>query len=292
VSPRLVAPLAALVALVALAVIGGVLVERSRSDDELDRPTARTTTTVPAPSPSPSVGSAPVRVPARIPVGDARLAVTDPVWAQGSTLVVGASSVDLSPRRVDSLVAVPGGVYFLDDDELWFTDLDVVRATGLTGATGLAAAADGHAVLVTTGSTRIGYDAVTGRRVLPRTVRPATAEQLLGEPSRLRLRPERSDVATGEEVPVRRGTGRFGLVDVEQGPLVAVDTTDDVRVPMDGVVGGEFELVRWTGDTTFYGLARDAGRPRAVLACDLRARGCRTVGTVDPDESLLFASGA
>ena len=73
----------------------------------------------------------------------------DVVWGDGHALHVGRRSVDLSPASVDQLVVVPGGVYVLSGDELWFTDLQRLRGTGLTAVTDITPSDDGEQLLVT-----------------------------------------------------------------------------------------------------------------------------------------------
>ena len=208
----------------------------------------------------------------------------------------GGAAVDVSPRTSTPSSSTPGGVYFLDDDELWFTDLTRVRAAGIVGVTELSTDPSGSHLRV---DTRMGgaarsraYETAQGTEVPVSSVRPVTARDRLGTPGTVTLRAERSDVSpTAGPVTTRMGTGRFGLVDLE-GPLVAFETTYDLRVSLTGVVGTSFELVSWTGPATFYGLALDRGRSSAVLGCDLEAQRCTVAGEVDPDGSLLFESGA
>lgn len=131
-------------------------------DDELARPT-RTVTASPSPEAAPA--------PQQVPVGAGPVSASDVVWGDGQRLHVGRRSVDLSPASIEQLVAVPGGVYVLSDGELWFTDLQRLRGTGLTDVTRVALSGDGEQLLVTTGSGTgpgkavvHGYDVRTGRR--------------------------------------------------------------------------------------------------------------------------------
>ena len=280
--------------LVALLAVAVPLTGRTGGQHDEAAPTpGRSDTAIPSIVPG-TPGAAPL--PGRVPVGSAGIPRTAPVWAEGSELHVGTRGVDVSPRRIDALVSTPGGVYFLDDDELWFTDLTLVRAAGIAGVTELGTDASGSLLLVETaagGPTRsLAYETMEGFAVPAASVTPASARDRLGTPGTITLRSERSDVSpTTGPVATRMGTGRFGLVDLE-GPLVAFDTTGDLRVPLTGVVGTAFELVSWTGPATFYGLATDRGRSSAVLGCDLETRRCTVAGRVDPDGSLLFESGA
>ena len=129
-------------------------------DDEMARPT-RTVTA----SPSPKAATAPER----IPVGNGAVSPRDVVWGDGAALHVGRRSVDLSPASIDQLVVVPGGVYVLSGDELWFTDLQRLKGTGLTAVSGITPSDDGKQLLVTdTGTGREvvhAYDVGTGKRV-------------------------------------------------------------------------------------------------------------------------------
>ncbi len=130
------------------------------TDDEMEPPT-RTVTA----SPSPEVTA----VPATVPVGRGVVSASDVVWAQGSRLHVGNRSVDLSPVAIDAFVSVPGGVYVLQQGELWYTDLTRLKGTGVTGVTDLGVTADGSRVLVTVATSGAGsayaFDTATGRAV-------------------------------------------------------------------------------------------------------------------------------
>ena len=131
-------------------------------DDEMARPT-RTVTASPSPKTAPA--------PQRIPVGNGAVSPRDVVWGDGPALHVGRRSVDLSPASVDQLVVVPGGVYVLSGDELWFTDLQRLRGTGLTAVTDITPSDDGEQLLVTDSGTGRevvhAYDVGTGQRVDP-----------------------------------------------------------------------------------------------------------------------------
>lgn len=285
---RRAVPRAAGVALVSalLAGCGG-----APDEETVPRP-ARTVTATVTPSPQP------VALPSEVPVGSGAVGPGDAVWAQDSTLHVGTRQVDLAPLGVDSFVVVPGGVYFLDRGELWFTDLARARGTGITGVTGLAADQDGTAILVETGGggdegRAQGYDATTGSAVPPEDVEPATVEDRLGPVDELVLRPARSDVTdrSGAPVRVRTGPGRFGVVGGDGERLVLVDVPRRQRVPVSGTVGDGFELVGWTGPASVFGLALDDARPSAVVECDAEERRCTRLGRVDAGRSLVFESG-
>lgn len=264
----------------------------SAPDDEtVPRPTRTITATV-TPSPRPAA------LPSQVPVGAGAVRPGDAVWAQDSTLHVDDQQVDLSPLGVESLVVVSGGVYFLDQGELWFTDLARVRGTGITGVTRLAVDKDGTAILVETGGgadegRTQGYDARTGATVPPEDVDPASVEDRLGPTDELVLRPARSDVAAPSDAPVRvrLGPGRFGVVGGDGEPLVLVDVPRRQRVPLARVVGDGFELVRWTGPGSVFGLALDGARPVAAVECVAQERRCTRLGTVDAGRSLVFESG-
>lgn len=143
-------------------------------DDEMVPPT-RTVTA----SPSAETTVAP----ATVPVGHGVVAAGDVVWASGTRLHVGRRSVDL-PVAVDAFVAVPGGVYVLARDELWFTDLSRLRGTGITGVTHLGATADGGRIVVTSAGSAYAFDTGTGRSVSSAGVEPVTSAERLGGPDR------------------------------------------------------------------------------------------------------------
>jgi hypothetical protein len=229
-------------------------------DDETAPPTPPTTSSSPA-QPAQAL-------PATVPVGHGDVGPDDVVWAQSGTLHVGTQQWDLSPLRVESFVVVPGGVFFLSDAELWFTDLVRARATGVTAATRLVSTAQGSTVRVTAGnpSATHAWDTTTGRSV-----------PVQGEP----------------EPPVagRRGPGSFGLLGTDGDPLRVHRTGSQRPVRLRGVVGDGFRLVRWPSGTTFYGLALDKGRPSVVLGCDLATRTCTASGRVAQDHPVVFESG-
>lgn len=111
-TPRLLAP-----ALVLLAVQVGVACERV-PDDEMVRPAVTETAAPQTPRDLPD-----------LPVGDAGLDAGDHVAVAGSVIQVGGRIIDVAPMRVDAHVVTPGGIYFLNGGELWFTDLTRLTPT-------------------------------------------------------------------------------------------------------------------------------------------------------------------
>lgn len=59
-------------------------------------------------------------------------------------IVVGHRTIDVSPLRADSAVSTLGGVFFLNDGELWFLSRHGARATGFTTVSRVVASADGR----------------------------------------------------------------------------------------------------------------------------------------------------
>lgn len=107
---------------------------QTQPDDELVRPEVTTTLAPELPGlPSLPVGSGPVRP-------------SDDVSVEGSTVRVGERSVPLAPLRVDAYAVVRGGVFFLNGDELWFTDLSRAQPTGFTDVASLASSPDGRRI--------------------------------------------------------------------------------------------------------------------------------------------------
>ena len=89
--------------------------------------------------------------------------------------------MDLSPIGIEAFVVVPGGVYVLNEGELWFTDLSR-SGTGLTDVTGFGVTADGSRILVTVNTgveTDVAYDTGTGKMVSSEGIMPVTAEERL-----------------------------------------------------------------------------------------------------------------
>ncbi len=131
-------------ALLLPALLGTVTACATGEDDEMARPT-RTVTATPS-------TTLPPLAPDTVPVGRGAVRPDDVVWAQGSRLHVDDRVFDLSPRRVEQLVVVPGGVFFVEEGRLWFTDLAMVRDTGLTDVTSIATDAQGDGLVVTRGA--------------------------------------------------------------------------------------------------------------------------------------------
>ncbi len=195
-------------------------------------------------SPTPRAQS----LPTTVPVGHGDVGPQDVVWAQGSTLHVGAHQWDLAPLRVESFAVVPGGVFFLSGAELWFTDLVKARATGVTGATRLVTTANGSAVRVTAGN-------------------PPTTPRL-GRHDR----PHGAGWPGTPDPPItsRRGPGSFSLLGSDGDPLRVHRVGAQHPLRLAGVVGDGFRLVRWTSGTRFYGLALAGGAPRSSSAATSR----------------------
>lgn len=102
-------------ALAVLALQAGAACERA-PDDEMVVPSVTETAAPETPSHLPD-----------LPVGKAGLRPADRVSVAGSVIKVGPRTIDVTPMRVDAHVVTPGGIYFLNGSELWFTDL--VRLT-------------------------------------------------------------------------------------------------------------------------------------------------------------------
>ena len=120
---------------------------------------------------------------------------------------------------------------------------------------------------------------------------PPTVVDRLGTSVVVSVRSERSDVSPPPPASGRQGPGRFGLLGGDGEPLVAFLSTTKARVPLTGVPGDGFELLRWTSGSTFFGLARLDSEPRAVLRCDLAAQRCATLGRLAAGDSPVFESG-
>ncbi len=199
----LVGILAALVVLTTGCTVG--------QDDEM-APAPRRTVTA-----SPSPGQV---APASVPVGEGAVSPADVVWAQDTVLHVGKQTADLSPVGIDAFVVVPGGVYVLNEDELWFTDLSRLRGTGLSDVTGLGVTADGSRILVTVTAgveTEVAYDTGTGKLVSSEGVTPVTAQERLQGPDRSGV-----NVPKGFELAGWAGATRFYGAVREHGRLTAV----------------------------------------------------------------------
>ena len=264
--------------------------ELGQDDEMAPRPT-RTVTKFPSPAPTTTAA------PTRIPVGQGRISPEGVVWAQESTLHFGTRQVDVSPLRIDSFVVVAGGVFFVSRGELWFTDLSRVRGTGFMGVTRVSTTRDAGALLVESSAGSAGvyaFDLATGASMPPAQVEAATDEDLRGTPERVVLRPAGSNPAAPSAAPVdaRLGPGRFGVVGGDDERLVVFDATTRKRVPLKGVMGNGFQLVRWQGRSAFFGVALDNGKPLAVLNCNLSNRSCTTLGKPVEGRSLVFESAA
>lgn len=230
------------------------------TDDEMAPQPTRTVTATPSQSVAPA--------PATIPVGQGDVSPSDAVWAQGSVLHVGKQQVDLSPIDIEALVVVEGGVFVLDEGELWFTDLRRVRGTGQTDVTGVQISADaGQLAVVDTRSGRPltqGYDTRTGKAV-------------------------RGEVDTRTPEELREGSGRYE-VRTGAGGTTVVDTETGRQVRVAGLPKA-FELGAWSGDSAFLGLAGTAGGKRSVVSCDLVQHRCTDQGAVTGQEPVIFGTG-
>ena len=260
------------------------------TDDEMVPP-ARTVTA----SPSPRVTIAPTAV----PVGGGQVSPSVAVWAQDSTLHFGPNEVSLFPRMIDSLVVVRGGVFLLDRGQVWFTDLVRVRDTGLRDVTELVTNRDASALLVTrttsSGTTeQLAYDLADGSATEVAGVTPVTVADLLGRSVRVRLRSVVNAPGTPSVLPsrpARLGPGRYGVLAEPGARLVAFASATRGRIPLEGVLGNGFELIRWTSDVGFYGVAHKAGRPVAIIKCDVERRRCSSLGDVVPNQMVVFETG-
>lgn len=126
---RVLRSVAAGCALLAVSLLGGC---GDGVDDELPQPPVTVTA-----SPEPP------RSASRLPVGRGPVRPGSEVRVQGSRVVVGGESVDLGPLRVDDWVVVPGGIFFLNQGELWFTDLQRARPTAYQDVSDLDVASGG-----------------------------------------------------------------------------------------------------------------------------------------------------
>ena len=262
-------------------------------DDEMAPKPTRTVTR----SPSPQVSAS---VPTSVPTGEGDVSPSWVVWAQGSKLHFGTRQVDVAPLRIDSFVVVPGGVFFVSMGELWFTDLSRARATGLTDVTRVSTTpeADALRVELSTGSgAEYAYDLDTGEAMPPAKAVPATDADLRGPAKTVVLRPAGDDGPDDPVTPVKAligpGSSGFGIVGGNGEPLVVFDTVTRERIPLAGVAGSGFKLVRWQGKSDFFGLALGENQePLAVQKCSLDSRRCTTVGKPDPGSSPVFESAA
>lgn len=248
-------------------------------DDEMATP--RRTVTAP---PSPAVTLAP----RSLPVGAGPVSARAVVWSQGSRLNVGRRSVDVSPLGIDAFVVVAGGVYLLDGAELRFTDLSLVRDTGLTGVTGLDVTPDRSRVRVTTTMTgtesAYTYATRSGRLVDGGDYTPESDTDRLGTRTTLRV------AGTGA-LAGRKGPGRYAVGLDRRGTPVAVDTVTRGRVPLRGAVPTGLRLAGWAGPDTFYGTAGGA-RATSVVSCNASSRVCTDLGRTAGTDPVLFGTGS
>lgn len=110
-----------------------------------------------------------------LPVGTGDVRPGDRVRAEGGVLQVNGRAVHLAPLHLDELAVVPGGVFFRNATELWFTDLGRAQATGYADVRSLVASPDGRRVAFldlqhgpkdrhgTPLAIAIAYDTTTGR---------------------------------------------------------------------------------------------------------------------------------
>ncbi|RNM17759.1 hypothetical protein [Nocardioides pocheonensis] len=110
-----------------------------------------------------------------LPVGTGHVHPGDRVRAEESVLRVNGRAVHLAPLHLDELAVVPGGVFFRNATELWFTDLGRAQATGYSDVRSLVTSPDGRRLAFvdlqhgpkdrhgTPLAIAIGYDATTGR---------------------------------------------------------------------------------------------------------------------------------
>lgn len=148
---------AAAAVVAAVLLLGGCAI--GGPDDEMTRPSASRTTTLP-PAPTPAGAE-------RIPVGQAGITPGESVEVTGSVIRVGGRGADVSPLQIDGYVVTPGGVYFRNETELWFTDLTSARAAGFADVSDLHVSADGRVLRFrdrSAGSVR-SFDTTTGRPV-------------------------------------------------------------------------------------------------------------------------------
>jgi len=262
--------------------------ELSQDDEMAPRPTKTITK-----SAKPDTATT-TPVPKTLPVGQGKITPQAVAWAQESTLHYGTRQVDVSPLRIDSFVVVAGGVFFLSRRELWFTDLSRVRGTGFAGVTRVSTTADAGALRVDLGTGSGGgyaYDLSSGKSVSADEVVPATDEDLRGTAEQVALRPAGSGEAAAP-VEARRGPGNFGIVGGDGERLAVFDARTSKRVPLTGVLGNGFQLVRWQGGVAFFGVALEDGNPLAIVSCNLSSRSCTNFGKPEPGISLVFESAA
>jgi hypothetical protein len=165
---RMPRPLVLVLALVAALTLTGC---SAGPDDEMVRPTITQTAAPQPPSGLPD-----------LPVGNAPVRTGDKVLVEGATLHIDGRTVDLAPLRVDGWAVVPGGVFFLNRTELWFTDLRRATPTPYKNVSDLDVSANGarlsfvdhgHGAKGPDGvplPVRITYDATTGAPLTARYV--------------------------------------------------------------------------------------------------------------------------
>ena len=148
-------------------VLGGVLALSgcgSPDDETVPRPVA--TTTLPPQVPEQLVD---------LPVGAGDVDPGHRVHLEDGALLVDGRRLQLAPLRADEIAVVPGGVFFRNGGELWFTDLHRAQPTGYDDVRSLVASPDGRRVAFvdlqhgptdrhgTPLAIAIAYDASTGR---------------------------------------------------------------------------------------------------------------------------------
>lgn len=82
-----------------------------------------------------------------LPVGNAGLKPTDHVSVGGTVIQAGGRVIDVSPMRVDAHVVTPGGIYFVNGGELWFTDLTRLTPTPFKQVRGLELTSGGERIV-------------------------------------------------------------------------------------------------------------------------------------------------
>lgn len=227
-------------------------------DDEL----APRRTPTPSATPSPTL-----RPPAEVPTGGADLSATDVVWAQGSTLHLGARDVDL-PVTVERVVATPTGAYVLARGELWSVDLRRAEGTRLPRVERVGLSRDGGALLVDLSGDRVrrAYDVATGR---------------------LRAGPAPAPVTRAEQ---RRGPGEYAVETAADGSP-EVTAADGSPVDVAGLPD-RFTPEAWPTGSTVVGVAT-AADGSSVVRCRLDgAARCTTLGDVTDDQDVVFAVAA
>ena len=273
------------------AVIGLIATGCGAVDDEL-APRPRTTVTI---TQAPTSTASPV--PSEVPVGNARLPLDAPAWATAGRLQIGQRSVEVSPRSIDAFVVARGGVYFLDGSELWFTDLRMVRATGLTGVSGLAVDATRSQVRVTVsgrdGPTTHVFDTRAGG-VLDGLEPANPPYHRQGRRVQVSLTGAKVDLTPAAGAALRDaslGPGRYGLLGVERRALQPFVAATGRLFSLRPAITG-FRLGGWTSGSEFFGATYVGGVPDAVVECDLVRRSCTPVGVVPDGLPVVFDTGS